>query len=420
MNVPSPAYCAAFYLQEQSVRGWGRANSGETADHGPASLWWNPAAIGGERRTNISFGATGFRPTGHVRDAGTQIDRPGVAPVAVGGASDMSDPVQPGAAPNFAIAYPLSDKIALGLVVASPFSFTSDYDAAGWQRYSAIRTKLLTLNTQPSIAFAPNDWISIGAGLNVEYADATLSNALPNLAAGLPDARFKIVGKDWSVGWSAGAQLRPNARLSFGIGYKSAISHVLKGPLVISGLLGPLAARNVDSPSTAKFSLPWQLSAGARAGVTDRLTLNAQVVRYGWSKFDQIAFGAPLNSAAIENYKNGWSYALGVDAIASQKLVLRAGVQFDGTPTRDDGRDPRVADADRVDYNVGGSYHLSERFTLDGAIALTDMKRVAITRDEHFYVGTPAQTDVFTEGRAAGQRAIVASFGGRIEFYDRP
>ena len=44
------------------MRGWGRANSGETADRGPASLWWNPASIGGSERASASFGATGFFP----------------------------------------------------------------------------------------------------------------------------------------------------------------------------------------------------------------------------------------------------------------------------------------------------------------------------------------------------------------------
>src|SRR3954469_20776767 len=46
LTTGSRADAAGFYLQEQSVRGWGRANSGEVADQGPASLWWNPAAIG--------------------------------------------------------------------------------------------------------------------------------------------------------------------------------------------------------------------------------------------------------------------------------------------------------------------------------------------------------------------------------------
>ena len=42
------AHAAAFYLQDQSVRGLGRAYSGEVADTGVESLWWtrrpSPAA----------------------------------------------------------------------------------------------------------------------------------------------------------------------------------------------------------------------------------------------------------------------------------------------------------------------------------------------------------------------------------------
>ena len=44
-SVAAPAFAGSFYLQEQSVRGAGRAFSGEAADRGVGSMWWNPAAI---------------------------------------------------------------------------------------------------------------------------------------------------------------------------------------------------------------------------------------------------------------------------------------------------------------------------------------------------------------------------------------
>jgi long-chain fatty acid transport protein len=327
----------------------------------------------------------------------------------------MADPVQRGIAPHFALAIPVNEKVSLGLSVTSPYSFTTDYDSGGWQRYSAIRTRLLTADMQPSIAVAPNRWLSLGAAINVEYADALLSNALPNLAAGLPDARLKLTGSGWDLGWSAGVQLRPSDRLSFGIGYKSAITHRLDGRVQISGLLGPLAARNADTDITARFTTPWQLSIGARAGVTQSVTLNAQAVRYGWSKFDAIRLGAPLGNAVAEDYKDTWSFAVGADAEATERLTVRAGIQLDPTPTRNSGRDPRVPDADRVDYNFGASSRLSDHLSLDGAFGYTDFRESAISRDEHFYAGTAAETDVLTDGRAARQHALVLSFGGRID-----
>ena len=165
-----------------------------------------------------------------------------------------------------------------------------------------------------------------------------------------------------------------------------------------------------------RFSTPWQMIFGGRIGVTDRLTFNMQAVRFGWSKFESIALGAPINGAIAQGYKNTWSFALGADAAWSERLTLRGGIQFDATPTRDDRRDPRVPDSDRVNYNVGASLRLSDRLTLDAAAALTDFKKTPITRDERFYAGTPAQVDVLTEGQARGQRAIVLSLGGRIGF----
>ncbi|MEA3050298.1 MAG: long-chain fatty acid transport protein [Sphingomonadales bacterium] len=414
LTAAAPLEAAGFYLQEQSVRGWGRANSGEVADQGPDSLWWNPAAIGGADRMSASFGATAVFPRGRIVDNGTLIDRPVVPPHPVGGPGVLNNPNQYGVAPHMALAHPHSRQFALGLAVTAPFNFTTDYDPSGWQRYSAIRTRLTTLDLQPSIAFAPTPAISVGAALNVEYADAWLSNALPNLAPGSPDARLRLTGSGWDLGWSAGVQLRPAPGVSLGIGYKSAIKHKLEGPVDISGLVGPLAARNINAQTVARFTTPWQLAIGGRAAVGSRLTLNGQAVRFGWSEFDRIDVAAPLNSAIAEDYRDTWSFAFGVDAEASARLTLRAGIQTDPTPTRDASRDARVPDADRIDYNVGASLKLGARLTLDAAAGLTSLGGSSIARDEHFYTGTGADTSVLTDGRARNQRVLVFALGGRI------
>lgn len=416
VTAAAPAHAAGFYLQEQSVRGWGRANSGEVADQGPASLWWNPAAIAGTERPEATFGATLILPGGRVDDAGTLIDRPGVAPAPVGGIASLSDPIQRGVAPHNAFALPIGKRIAVGLAVTAPFSFTSDYDPSGWQRYSAIRSRLLTLDFQPSLAVQATDWLAVGAAVNIQYSDAWLSNALPNLTPGSPDARLRLTGNGWDWGWSAGVQLRPAKRVTIGLAYKSDVDHKLKGPVEITGLAGPLAARNVRTETVARFTTPWQLIVGARLGVTERLTLNVQAVHFGWSKFDQIDLAAPLNNAIVQNYRNTWSLAVGFDREVGKRLTLRGGVQVDPTPTRDSGRDPRVPDGDRIDYNVGASYRLSERLSLDAGAAYTDLEDSPITRDERFYAGTAAQTDVLSEGLAHDQRVLVFSMGGRMSF----
>jgi long-chain fatty acid transport protein len=410
------AEAAGFYLQEQSVKGWGRANSGEVADQGAASLWWNPAAIAGATEAEATFGATAIFPNGRVSDSGTLIDRPGAPPLPVGGDPRLYDPIIRGVAPNNAFALPLGERVAIGLAVTAPFSFTSRYDPSGWQRYSAIRTRLLTLDFQPSVAVKATDWLSVGAALNVEYSDAWLSNALPNLTPGSPDARLRLTGNGWDFGWSAGLQLHPSERVSIGLAYKSAISHKTQGPIEVAGLTGPLATRNTSGPATVRFTTPWQLVAGARVGVAEGLTLNLQAVHFGWSEFDVLDISGPVNNAIVENYKDTWSVAAGFDQSLGEQLTVRAGVQIDPTPTREANRDARVPDGDRVNYNVGATYKMSRRISLDAAASLTDVEASAINRDERFYAGTPAQTDILTEGRVDRQRVLILALGGRFNF----
>jgi len=328
----------------------------------------------------------------------------------------LRDPILRGAAPHNAFALPLGDRIALGFAVTAPFSFTSKYDPAGWQRYSAIRTRLLTLDFQPSVAVKATDWLSLGAALNIQYSDAWLSNALPNLTPGSPDARLRLTGNGWDLGWSAGVQLRPAERVTIGIAYKSAIDHKTQGPIEVTGLTGALASRNVSGPATVRFTTPWQLIVGARVRLTEGLTVNAQAVHFGWSKFDVLDISGPVNNAIVENYKDTWSIAVGFDRSLGERLTLRAGVQIDPTPTRDATRDPRVPDGDRMDYNVGATYRMSERIKLDAAAGLTQVEDSPIGRDERFYAGTPAQTDILTGGRIENQHVFVFALGGRLSF----
>lgn len=410
------AHAQGFYLQEQSARGAGRAFSGEVADTGAGSLWWNPASIAGTTEGEAIVNVAGILPHGKVEDRGTVIRRPGGAFTPVGGDGVARNPINNGVLPSGSFAYPLSNRVALGLAITSPFSFTTDYDANSWARYSADRTKLLTMDIQPSIAVAVTDWLRVGAGANIEYTDAALSNALPNLAAALPDGKQELKGNGWDLGWTAGFQLH-NDFVTVGFAYKSAIKHRLKGSLEISGLQGPLAAQNRKLDDIhANFYTPGQLIVGARFNVTPKLALNTQLTRFSWDKFDAIRLEAPLNTAIPENYRETWSVAAGLDYAASPKLTLRAGVQSAQTPTRDGERDARVPDANRWNFGLGGSYKATRNLTIDTAVNYIDFEDESIDRPTAAYVGTPVQTPVGVSGTLRDAHAFVLSLGARMTF----
>ncbi|MFN3353791.1 MAG: outer membrane protein transport protein, partial [Brevundimonas sp.] len=111
------AEASSFYLQEQSAKGAGRAFSGEVADCGLSSLWWNPASIACSRR-EVYLGLHGILLDSHVEDRGSTLTRPlapGGVTTPVGGQPVAIDPVQGGVVPNAAVAIPLNDRFVLGL-----------------------------------------------------------------------------------------------------------------------------------------------------------------------------------------------------------------------------------------------------------------------------------------------------------------
>jgi long-chain fatty acid transport protein len=410
----APAQAGGFYLQEQSVRGTGRAYSGEVADQGVASLWWNPAAIARSPR-EAYVGAHAIFVDAEVANRGSTITYPGGTTAPVGGEPRAFNPIQDGVAPNLAIATPIGDRFAIGLSLAAPYNFTTEYKRNAWARYDGLTSRLTTADAQLTGAMRVTDWLDLGAGVDAQYTEAKLSTAYPNLSPLLPDGVSQLSGDGWSWGWTVGAQAHLD-RLTLGASYRSAMDHDLDGKVFVGGLLGPLAGGNIDAAGSAAFTTPWIATVGARYRITDRLTLNGQVQRFGWSKFDDIEVSTPAGPEILaQNYKDTTSGAVGVDFAVNDRLTLRAGAQYDPTPTPDDERTARVPDGDRWLYGVGATGRIGERLQVDAALAYIDFAKSAVNHDTTFYAGTPAAATSRLRGDVTGQ-GYVMSLGLRTTF----
>jgi len=413
----SQASAAGFYLQEQSARGTGRAYSGEAADTGTASVWWNPAAIAGVERGELSGSLSGVFINSEVNDNGSTITRPGGQPTtAIGGKGDIDDPINNGLLPSMAGAWRLSDRVVVGLSVTSPYSFTSYYKGDSWTRYDALKSRLLTIDVQGTAAVQVTDWLDVGAGVSLEYTDATLTSAMPNLSPLLADGRQELTGDGWDAGWTVGAQARPTDRLTIGASYRSKVEHTLDGHVSITGLVGPAAAANRELDGAASFTTPWMAILGARWQVSDTVTLNAQVQRIGWSEFESIDVQLPgVTQVTEQNYEDVTTAAVGVDWEWRPDVTLRAGVQFDPTPTPDVGRSARVPDGDRWLFAAGATKVVNDNLSIDAGVTYITFDESRIRRDDLIYAGTPLQTAVSLDGTVEGS-AVVVSTGLRWTF----
>jgi len=412
---PVTAMASGFYIVEQSPKATGRAYSGEVADTGPESLWWNPASIAGQTGASAHIGASAILPSAKLTNVSTIIVRPGQSPAAVGGDQVVNNPIQKGVVPVGAIAYGFNDKIAVGLAVTAPFNFTTDLPATSWARYSATRTSLRTIDIQPSLALQPIPGLRLGVGLNIEHADASLANALPNLSPLLADGTQTLKGKGWDLGVSAGLQFQ-RGPVTIGASFKSAVKHKLAGSVTITGLLGPLAANNAVVSTEASFTTPWQAIFGLRYAITPAITINLQSTATGWSKFDAIRLGAPLNAALPQNYRDTWAFAGGIDVAVSPKWTLRTGVLRDQTPVRNNYRDARVPDSNRWLIGAGVTHQISRKASIDAGVNYVMLDSAPINRNTAAYVGTSAQTPVLVNGTVSDAHVLILALGGRFSF----
>lgn len=410
------AHASGFYLQDLSAKQAGNAYSGAVTAQGADAQWWNPAAIANTKTKELSFGAAYIDPTGTVRDTGSVIVRPGSTGASVGGNPSARNPIKTGVLPNLSFAMPLTDRVSVGVTVTAPYSFETNYASNSWARYNAGKTRLTTVDIQPGVAFKVNDWLNLGVALNEEYVKATLGNKMPNLSSALPDGDLLLEGDGWNTGFSLGAQAHKD-KFTAGLSYKSSIKHQLSGTVNITGLLGPLATANMSTGGvSAALSTPSQLTAGVSYQATPQLALHLQATQFGWSKFKSIVLGAPLSEAIPENYRDTTSVAAGFDYTINPKWTVRAGIQTDPTPTRDNGRDARVPDSDRVDYAVGSSWQVTPRFAIDAAYTYVAFKKTNINNTSADYYGTPAQTVLLTRGSLDDAKASVFMLGGRYSF----
>lgn len=392
----NPARAAGFYLQEQSVSGLGRCFAGSAAFADDAStIYYNPAGMTALSRAQGQVGVHLLHPSVDFGDDGstaTTTASGGTVPVANrgdgGNPYGMAEPV-----PNFYVVQPVPDAgIWMGVGVSAPFGLSNSYDDGWFGRYDSTSSDLKIVDIAPSLAFRLGKNWSLGAGLDIQHANADLRRAIPDpLAAGGPtpetDGELILKGESWAMGLNAGLQWEPRADLRIGLHYRSEVNHRLNGALkgvTPAGIGGGVGFR---SPGSADLDLPQMATLAAAWDGSDRLTLLGHVIWFGWDSFQEIRM--TLNSGAQlsdpQQYEDTVSAALGLEYRASDRWTLRTGFQYDETPTTGDNRTTRTPDGNRFWTGAGATYAPSSGpFSIDVALAYIHIDDGHIDRTASF------------------------------------
>ncbi len=364
IGVSAQAQAAGFYIQEQSVRGLGSAFSGSVSNLAdPSTIYFNPAGMTKLEGMQAQAAVNLLIPNSEVSDTGSTAAQTTV----VGGPS--GNPYDPTPVPNGFVSYQINDRLWAGIGMTAPFGLGSDYGDNWFGRFDSTKTELAVIDIQPTIAYKVNDMISLGAGLNIAHSSADLRNRV-QLGVGQANEGFsKLTGDDWGFGYSFGVQLKPMPTTTIGINYKSEVHHELDGKIQVTTANGTLVGA-ASSGGKAKLVTPDHLTFGVAHQVNSRLTVQGQATWFGWNNFgsiDAYRDSGALASSVQQNYQTTWAYALGAEYMASDKWMLRGGVQFDATPTTDEYRTSRTPDGDRTWLSLGATYAITPKIDLDMA-----------------------------------------------------
>jgi long-chain fatty acid transport protein len=264
---------------------------------------------------------------------------------------------------------PINDQFAWGLAMFTNYGFATEYPTNFHFGTDAGKTDLLTLNLNPNIAYRINDNFSIGAGVNLVYADAELLRHNGGLSPSNPSGDLlKLAGDTWEWGWNIGLLYEVNKNHRFGLSYRSEVELKFDGDFtdytgafLNSGNAGETVPGklNVITPAIAEF--------GGFHQLTSQWALHYGVQWVQWSKFDELRATSDqcVDNVCLlkeEDFDDNFRYSIGATYNLNPDWILRAGFAFDeqaGKSTLS------IPDTDRYWYSAGLTYNYSSQMTFD-------------------------------------------------------
>src|SRR5215210_5003133 len=193
------AQAGAFGIREQSATAQGKSFAGVAAGSGGlSSMFWNPATITmtpgirTEAHGSIVIPYANIEPDAATRAeiarfGSTIVPVPPTGPLAgrLGSFGPFgSAPFDSGNIGQTALvssgyaSYQISDRMWVGLSANGPFGLVTKADPFWAGQVYSRSSRVFTLNATPTVGIKLTDWLSIGAGVQIQYISANLARAV--------------------------------------------------------------------------------------------------------------------------------------------------------------------------------------------------------------------------------------------------
>jgi len=284
----------------------------------------------------------------------------------------------------------LNQDWSIGFGVLSYFGLSGSYDNNWVGRYYVQESTLLGMTLTPAVSYRVNNWLSVGAGLNMMYGYLDTRVAINNIGDSRPDGHLKYNDEKWGYGGNFGILVAPSSGTRFGLTYLTEVKLDFSAKPEFSGL-GPLmetalknrglTTNNLDMSMT----VPQMVMFSAYHELSEKWAIMGNVGWQDWSRFGQVDVQINSNnprSLTVDNdYKDTWHVALGVQYRPSTAWMFTCGIAYDSSAVDDDKRTVTLPMGEAWRFALGAQYAFTPNLTMGAAYEFVWMGNMSVDQD---------------------------------------
>ncbi len=393
------AMASGYRIPEQSLNATAKAGANIASAKGADTTYYNPAGMG---RLDDTWHIEGTATYLHL----TSIDYDDNRSSMFDGSSEEENFLLP----TLFIVSPDYNSFRFGFSITETYGLQKRWQDDMYPRASAEKFSLKVFEFNPTMSYKFNDMFSIGGGVRMLYADATLMNNRSELynTTGMGGAPIGLWMNDDTTEWgyNLAVDVQPTEDLIFAVTYRSKIDLDFDNGDVEfypTGTSTPTYATwgktSVPAPAVLSFSTAYTYQ---------QWTFDLTVDQTYWSKYEELdlEFGIPsLNNVSDKDWDDTICVRLGTEYRLNPKITLMAGVAYDENPVPEDNVGFELPDSDAWLFSFGVRYAHSEQLEY-GVAVLYDYKE---SRDV-------TTSDGRLDGEFTNASAILLSFGMSYKF----
>jgi len=407
-------HAAGFAIIDHSASGMGNSFAGGAAVAEDAStLYFNPAGMTRLRGRQIS-GA------GHLIMPSSEFSNEGSTTSAATGSQPLLGNEDDGGrnafVPNFYYMQPINEQWQFGVGITAPFGLEITYDDDWVGRYHAVKSAVLTVNINPSVAVKINPQLSLGFGVNAQYIDVELSNVIDLGAVAGPgsqqqDGFVKFTGDSWDYGYNLGLLYEFSSTSRLGFHYRSSVEHSVKGDadFTVPASLAQLTQSGLftDTGISAGIDLPDSISLSYFQDLNSKFAVMFDWTITKWSKFKELRIkhdnvNQP-DGVTTEDWDDSDRISVGLNYKLDNILLLRFGLAYDQTPVPNaERRTPRLPGDNRTWVSFGFNVKPTKDISLDFGYA-------------HLFLSDTDINNEFESSQAVLEHNLSGSYEGKVD-----